>query len=284
MMNIRHLWRERSRGVTPVIATVLLIGLVVVAGIAVALVMFATINSPAPIDVEILSISDFETTDSNVLIDRFSVLIQNTERSNIRIESDAFTLEFMNATPIEGWAMDPDQSLYLSPRQIIKIVLICEPVVGVQLRPNEDPIYIEVKVFPKDSTSERSAQIFRSNLLSVGNTFGPVYLGYQASTLDLEAIGLNINFTITNNGSADQDLELELYTDSPQEIYFAIEGVNRTSILFTIPGFSSAIFNSTFFPTASAIEDDLYGVSAFLWGKEGLGLIGIISFTLIYQG
>lgn len=283
-MNIRHLWRGKARGVTPVIATILLIGLVVVAGIAVAVVMFGTINSPAPIDVDILAISDFETTDTDVLIDQLSATIQNAERSNIRIESDAFTLEYINKTPINGWTMDPDQDIYLSPREIVTVTLICDPLVGDQLMPAQDPIYITVKVFPQDSTNERLAQTFRSDLLSVGDTNGPIFLGYQASSLDLEDSGFDINFTITNNGSADQDLELELHTDSPKNLTFILEGVNRTTISFAIAGFGDVILNCTVFPTALANEDDIYVVSAFLWGEEGLGLIQVVSLPLVYLG
>ena len=74
-MHILHSYKKKSRGVTPVIATVLLIGLVVIAGIGVALVIFGTINAPPPMKVSILSISDFETTDDNTLIDHFSVTL-----------------------------------------------------------------------------------------------------------------------------------------------------------------------------------------------------------------
>ena len=284
MMRIRHLLRGKARGVTPVIATILLIGLVVVAGIAVAIVMFGTINSPDPMRVDILAISDFETTDSNVLIDQFSVTLSNEERSNVRIESDAFTLEYLDRTPIEGWTMDPDQALYLAPREIITISLICDPVIGDQLMPGEGAIYIRVQVFPRDSTNERSAQIFSSDLLSVGGTKGPIYLGSPSTSVNLEATGLDINFAITNNGSLDQDLELELYTDSPNNITFAIGNVNRTTVSFSLAGFDDTMINCTVFPTARANVDDLYIISAFLWGKEGLGLIQIMSFNLVYVG
>jgi hypothetical protein len=283
-MNIRHLLRGKARGVTPVIATILLIGLVVVAGIAVAVVMFGTINSPAPMDVEILAISDFKTTDSNVLIDQFTITLHNAERSNIRIESDAFTLEHFNGPEIVGWTMDPDQAIYLSPREILTVSLICDPMVGEQLTPDQDTIYIQVKVFPSDSTNERSARTFSSDLLSVGGTNGPIFLESQSSGVNLEDIGLDINFTIINNGSLDQDLELELYTDSPNNITFAIGSVNRTSISFFLAGFDEVTLNCTVFPTARANENDVYLISIFLWGQEGLGLIQIINYNLIYQG
>jgi hypothetical protein len=283
-MNIRQLWRVKTRGVTPVIATILLIGLVVVAGIAVAVVMFGTINSPAPIEVDILAISDFETTDTDVLIDRLSATIHNAERSNIRIESDAFTLEYVNRTPIVGWTMYPDQAIYLSPREIVTVDLVCDQTAGDQLTPAQGTIYITVKVFPQDSTNERSAQSFKSELLSVGNTNGPIFLESQYASLDLEDSGLDIKFTITKSGSAVQDLELELYTDSPKNLTFLLKGVNRTAISFAVAGFGNIIFNCTVFPTTLANVDDNYLVSAFLWGQEGLGLIQIDSLNLVYRG
>ena len=50
-------FKRKKRAISPVIATVLLIGLVVVAGVGVAVVMFGTINSPDPLKLDIISIS-----------------------------------------------------------------------------------------------------------------------------------------------------------------------------------------------------------------------------------
>ena len=54
---------KKRKAISPVIATVLLIGLVVLAGLGVALIIFGTINTPDPLKVEVVSISSFETTD-----------------------------------------------------------------------------------------------------------------------------------------------------------------------------------------------------------------------------
>ena len=77
--------KKTRRGISPVIATVLLIGLVVVAGLGVALVMFGTINTPDPLGIEVVAISSFETTDSDTKVDRFYITLQNTERTSIDI-------------------------------------------------------------------------------------------------------------------------------------------------------------------------------------------------------
>lgn len=293
-MNLRHLRRKKSRGVTPVIATILLIGLVVVAGIAVAVVMFGTINTPAPLKVEIISISEFETTDGNRFIDQFSVAIQNKERTGVRIESDAFNLTRiesgeadltgMDGTPISGWSMNPDQSeIILAGKSIDTFTLICDTTLGDELRPDNDTIYIEITVFPKDSTSERSAKTFRSNLLSIGSTYGPIFLKSQSLNLNLEDTGLDINFTVTNNGSADQILKLELSsTNSPQNITFAIDGVNRTNVIFTLSGYNNTILNTTVFPTDKASVGDSYIVFVYLYVQKDMLPVAYMHLILTY--
>ena len=88
--------RFRRRAISPVIATVLLIGLVVIAGLGVALVMISTINAPDPIGIEVLSISNFETTDDDILVDRFEIEIWNSEETSLRLTKNGIKLLYFN--------------------------------------------------------------------------------------------------------------------------------------------------------------------------------------------
>jgi len=231
--------------------------------------------------VRILSISDFKTTDTNILIDQFSLTLHNTERTNLRVEADAFALEYKNGTPIPGWNMYQSE-IYLSARMIEDFTLVCDPTYGIELPPDHDSIYIEVTVFPKDSTSERSARTFRSNLMLIGSTYGPIDLEYQASTLNLVDAGLTINFTTTNNGSADQSFLLDLYTNSPENITFRIDGINRSAASFSVFGFNKTTLSLTVFPTDRVTSGDSYIVIAFLSRKSDLNLVAFVSFILTY--
>ncbi|MHA1227083.1 MAG: archaellin/type IV pilin N-terminal domain-containing protein, partial [Candidatus Hodarchaeales archaeon] len=183
-MKINRRMLKKSRGVTPVIATVLLIGLVVVAGIGVALVMFGTINTPTPIKVEVISISEFKTTDDDIYVDRFSVTIHNTERSNIVILSDGFTLRWFNQSIIEGWALDLDvDSIIIPALNIWTVPLACDSSNDdLELTPQNDTIYLDVTVFPENSITPRSAKTFQSDILTIGDTYGPVTLTAQTDT------------------------------------------------------------------------------------------------------
>ena len=101
MKIIKKIYRK-SRGISPVIATILLIGLTVIAGVAVALVMFGIVNTPDPLKVEVIGISNFKTTDSDIFIDQFSVTLENKERTNVQIDPYAFVLSFINLTEIHS--------------------------------------------------------------------------------------------------------------------------------------------------------------------------------------
>ena len=190
----------------------------------------------------------------------------------------------MGGTPISGWSKNPDQPvIILSAKSIEIFTLICDTTEGDELIPDNDTIYIEITVFPKDSTNERSAKTFRSDLLSIGSTYGPISLEYQSLTLNLEDTGLDINFTVTNNGSADQILILELSsTDSPQNITFSIDGVNRTNVLFTLSGYSYKILNTTVFPTDKASVGDSYIVFVNLYTQKNMVPVALMVLILTY--
>lgn len=258
-MKINNTLGYKSRGVTPVIATVLLIGLVVIAGIGVALVVFGTVSTPAPLEVDIISISEFETTDDDIYIDRFSITLHNSERTNVRIKQDAFSLMLRDGSDILGWTMELDQAAILLPALSIQTIpLSCDPSDNQnELIPRNDTIYVDVTVFPEGSDRQRSARTFRSDLLIVGDTFGPIKLETQETSLILEPIGLNLSFNINNLGSTDANLILEFSTDSSNSIYFSINGINRTSFTFLLPKYGSTTLPDEVFtinPIASGVS------------------------------
>ncbi len=288
MKLIENIYRK-SRGISPVIATVLLIGLTVVAGVAVAIVMFGVVNTSDPLKVEIQSISDFKTTDNDILIDQFSVTLENRERSNVRIEADAFLLTFSNRTEIPEWSLDLDfDSVILSALTIETFTLACNPIYDhAELVPHNDSIYIEVTVFPEENTNPRNAKTFRSDILWMGDTVGPVYLISQLSATNFDINGYNFSFSVTNNGSTTLDLLLEFSTDSKESLYFVINGNNQTKHYFSLAGYSTTNFLSdtfTLMPTAQAIVDNNYFILITLWNQASINLFASTGIILTFTG
>jgi flagellin-like protein len=281
---------RKSRGISPVIATVLLIGLTVVAGVAVAIVMFGVVNTSDPLKVEVQSISDFETTDNDILIDRFSVTLENKERSNVRIESDAFSITYSDRTEIPEWNLDLDFDSIILPALTVKtFTLACNPTYDhAELIPQNDSIYIEVTVFPEDSTNPRNAKTFKSDILWIGDTIGPVYLTSQLSATDFGVTGYNFSFSVTNNGSTYLDLKLEFSTDASESLYFVINGNNQTNLhYFSLAEYSTTNFSSdtfTIMPTIQAITDHDYFILITLWNQASINLLASAGIILTFTG
>ncbi len=291
-MRITQVFRKSSRGVTPVIATVLLIGLVVVAGIGIAILMFGTIATPDPLKVEILAISEFKTTEDEMkdfLVDHFSVTVQNVERTTVRIESDAFQLLNRDKDPISGWSMSLDlEQIVLPALSIQNIPLACDPDAdSSELAPLNDTIYIEVTVYPEESTNPRSAKTFRSNLLIVGNTYGPVYLKRQTPGSILGDGGLNLSYNVENYGSTKLDVYLEFTSSPSDQIFFNINGINSSTHSFSLTKYANNSLSNDVFtvkPFPSKVSSgDTFLILIYLWDQENLNLLALDFHLLEYQ-
>ena len=279
-------FKRRKRAVSPVIATVLLIGLVVVAGLGVALVMFGTINTPDPLKIEFLSVSSFETTDGDYKVDRFDLTLHNNERTNVRIETNAFTLFDIDQTELPGWEMD--QSEIIIPALTIEtITLACDNTLDdSELEPLNTTIYIEVTAYPAESDNPRSAKTFRSDILPIGDTVGPVSLFSTTVSSSFDQSGLTLNFSVTNNGSSDLNLRLEFSTDSFNKIFYIINEVNSTNHHFTLEGLKTTNFPDTLFQintTSLAADEDNYLVFVTLWDNDNLDLLASKALLLTYD-
>jgi len=287
-MNFFKRFLKKSRGVSPVIATVLLIGLVVVAGIGVAIVMFGTLTTPTPLKVEIISISEFKTTDDDIYIDQFEVTIQNIERSNVRIFSDSFTLSWFNLTAIEGWTLNLDIDEIILPALSIQTFPIsCDPDNNPsELTPQNDTIFVEVTIFPERSDNPRSARKFKSEILKIGDTYGPVTIFPPIDPI-LSAGGLNVPITIQNYGSLDLELKLEFTTDSSSKIYFELDNINTSNYFFSLLKFEITNFpsaNFTIRPTSQAAVSENYLVLIFLWNTVDNRLLATANFIITFEG
>jgi hypothetical protein len=286
--------RLRMRAISPVIATVLMIGLVVVAGLGVALVIFGTTTIPAPIGVEVIGISGFETTDNNIFVDKFSVTLENTESSIVLIQkTDAFEVRNQARTIVPGWGLNLTQDqIPLRPLQTIDLPIALDRNIpgATELVPENDTIFIYLTVYPEGSKfTAREAQIFQSDLLAVEDTFGPVYLTAQTTSSEFDASGVNLSLNIVNNGSTDLDLLLEFSTNSPLEIFFTIDGLNAS--LQTLP-LELPKYRNTLLPginiavhavPASATPSTVYQVFIKIKDQNGIKLWDLVRLFVTYQ-
>ena len=141
-------------------------------------------------------------------------------------------------------------------------------------------------MYPAANTNPRSAKTFRSDILTIGETIGPVTLTSFTEGNSFDQSGFNINFSITNNGSKDLDLRLDFTTDSPSKIFFIIDGVNSTSHSFTLDGFRTTSIPDTLFQintTSNAILDETYLVLVNLFDNDNMQWFATESLLLTYE-
>jgi hypothetical protein len=278
---------NKRKAISPVIATVLLIGLVVLAGLGVALVIFGSINAPDPLNVEVVSISSFETTDDDYLVDKFVVTIYNKERTNVKLYTGAFSLSFFNRTEIPGWFMDLDaQTIIIPALNLVDIPLACETSENqAELTPTNTTIFIYVTVFPEGNNDPRSAKTFRSGVLTIGETYGPFSLVTlnPSPTFGLE--GHTMNFSVSNSGSSDIDLKLRFSTSASEKFFFTINSENSSTHVFSLDGFASTSFQTDLFQlnsTALATQDT-YLIFVSLLDDTNQQLLALDILTITFE-
>jgi hypothetical protein len=237
---------------------------------------------------EIRAISDFKTTDSNILIDSFMASLHNTVTDKVLIGiTSGCALEFSDGTPIRGWNINLDLNEITIPGLSIQsIPLTCDPIIGLELTPGNATIFIKLTYLPMTGTSIGSARMYMSDLLTVGDTIGPVFIESEQVEYILTNLGLNLSLGVTNNGSTDLNLSLEFSTND-DSLYFVINGVNDTNHIFLLPKFSYTLFPSDIFtvkPKPSQVSQNReYFILIFLKRQETMEVLAFLLILITYQ-
>ncbi len=194
----------------------------------------------------------------------------------------------MNQTQIQGWYMDIDQQeILLRALTIQTLPIACDNTLDQdELVAQNTSIYIDVTVFPVGKDDSRFAETFRSDILLVGDTYGPVTLIAKNPNDVFGNEGYTMNFSVSNNGSTDINLKLEFSTDATDKIFFLINGVNSSTHSFSLNGFRSTNFQFDLFQfntTALASPLESYLVFVTLWDSDSLRLLATQSLIPSYE-
>ncbi|MHA2276171.1 MAG: hypothetical protein ACXAC2_10405, partial [Candidatus Kariarchaeaceae archaeon] len=127
---------------------------------------------------------------------------------------------------------------------------------------------------------------FRSDILTIGDTIGPVTLTSLTQGTSFDQSGFTLNFSVINNGSKDLDLRLDFTTSSPSKIFFIIDGVNSTTHSFTLDGFSTTLIPDTLIQintTSEAILDETYLILVNLFDNDSMKWFATEALLLTYE-
>ncbi|MFX0116147.1 MAG: archaellin/type IV pilin N-terminal domain-containing protein [Candidatus Hodarchaeota archaeon] len=224
----------KRRGMSPLLATILLIALVIVGGALVFIVLSGLFTQNAPLDLEVEAISDFKSEDGDIQVDRFQVSIKNlrTETALIKMSEIEVFIQDQdnddNYMQLAGWrAVETANEYLISGKETINIDLHCiNP--DHELFPRVDVIRVDFNAY-RSNDRDGTPTNFKSGGVRVGQTYGPVGLSIQSShTLDS-----NLTLTVSNNGTTDLDLVVEL---SGKAEFLFNNTPYRTSTAFSLEG------------------------------------------------
>lgn len=116
--------KKSKRGVSPIIAEILLIGLTMLAGAITFTTVYVAYNSKPPISVTIDSYSDFKLVNSNnsTKYNSFSFVLDNQGKREVELKQNDFKLFNVLNNPLLNWTISRD--FELAPLQSYSITVI----------------------------------------------------------------------------------------------------------------------------------------------------------------
>ncbi|MHA2365472.1 MAG: hypothetical protein ACXAC7_16060 [Candidatus Hodarchaeales archaeon] len=221
MTNLKLIKRtfRRIRGLSPVIAEILLIGLVVLATASIIVIGIAILVAEDPLELSIEELSNWrlETSDPTTSYDTkyntFNLILENPGTRDIGIDTEDFQLyNTTGASPIlmSSWLMESD--IKLIAKQQISIQIYTTTITDRFKR--DDSIEVTITAYdintPKTSASKIS-KTYSSTVTAEGSIKGPLML--TSSNINVTTND-TISINIANYGGTVVSYTLEIFASS----------------------------------------------------------------------
>jgi flagellin-like protein len=233
--NLHRLWRRR-KAVSPVIATVLLIGIAVIGGFIVLAMITTVYSQQEPINVRFIGASNFRSTELVTVgydstVDYFEITLQNMGQEAIFFYKTDFQVINVTGSPIipeellsSWWIDDSRREIIINGGEIITF-----PVKTVidshELRPDEDSARINIVFIRRlETPDEAGFEDFVAETFLIRDTYGPVEFKQGASGFN--NTHWNLTFSTTNWGTESINLGVQIifYNET------AFNAVNQTLV------------------------------------------------------
>ncbi|MHA2370258.1 MAG: archaellin/type IV pilin N-terminal domain-containing protein, partial [Candidatus Hodarchaeales archaeon] len=214
---MKKLLLSKCRGVSPIIATILLIALVIVGAAVTFIVLSGIFTQTTPVDLEIESISDFRSENGDVPVDRFTISIKNIRTEPAIIQTDEIEVfRPGEVLPLAGWQVLSDLDEHtISGEETINLDLHCIDT-NDELVPQVDRIQVRFDASTRNDP-DGTLTSFKSSVVQIGQTYGPVALSVNSTNIvgSGASTSTNLNITLVNNGTTDLPIEVE-FRGEPQ--------------------------------------------------------------------
>lgn len=221
--------KRKSRAISPLISTVLLIAIVVIGGVIVGTVLFASLSAPTPVEIQITEVINYGSRDEGTVfdpidgeIDEFTIIIQNTGRNTVIFPTNNLYVlnntDLISSNPIiPSWSANFDSTIVsIAGYNSIRIQMVCssdnrELSVG-------DRIIIRINgTSPENPPNGYKVKTFESIPFTVKDISGPLEILNVESLSSLSFVSvtsISIEIQVKNWGSLPIDVTVELFIDS----------------------------------------------------------------------
>ncbi|MHA2274003.1 MAG: archaellin/type IV pilin N-terminal domain-containing protein [Candidatus Hodarchaeales archaeon] len=208
---MKKLLLSKCRGVSPIIATILLIALVIVGAAVTFIVLSGIFTQTTPVDLEIESISDFRSENGDVPVDRFTISIKNIRTEPAVIQTDEIKVFRGTGALLAGWQVLSDLDEHtISGEETVNLDLHCIDTTD-ELVPQVDRIQVRFNA-SNSNDPDGTLTSFKSPTVQIGQTYGPVALSVSSTNIvgSGASSDTNLDLTFVNNGTTDLDLFVEV--------------------------------------------------------------------------
>jgi len=271
--------RKKRFGVSPVIAEIMLIGMVVLAASIVITIGFITITTKASLQLNIVSIENWRLESKNLSTkyDTFDIIVENPGTRVIKLESSKFELKNESmSNKLSSWLMESDVILIPNQQIIIKI----STVDNFEWVARGDNVIIELTAIAEDEPVISATTISQSlgTMIKVEESIdGPMSIVLNTTTnltlpladtasIDIENYGGNpINYTI-DIFSSNASLNLSLQNSIGENLPFLFD-INGSLASASVLSPSDTTLGQTIFLTVNSAPVGTTFV--YIWLKVG---------------
>ncbi len=201
------------RTVSPVIATVLLIALSVIAGLLLTITVLTILTIPQPIQVTVETPFDYKSSDSDVLIDSFRFGLRNDGDFAVQILNPKANIKILRGNAeLKSWKVTFNESTFVvNARSSVILTMKMETVnLQEQLKKNDKfQITLQDALLPLgDNTENIAPSTVTSRTFTVGDTYGPLKFFNSSDN------GTHLEVNVTNLGTVTLTIQARVSSDT----------------------------------------------------------------------
>ena len=215
--NIR--WEKKRRGVSPVIAEIMLLGLVLLAASIAVTITFITINTKDPIDLRIVTAGNWrlDSSDISTTYNTVDLILSNPGTRHLGIEPSGIVFTNVSSgTVLTSWSIQSEIKVFAQQRIIVEI----STSLSNEFLTRNSTVEFQITAFALDearNTASTNTQTLQTVVIAEESIIGPLILNLNTTQMDglsLSASNNSLAIDVLNYGGTAVNYTLDIFTSN----------------------------------------------------------------------